>query len=424
MTTKELPGPIAFVLGGGGIRADYRHQARMVGALLERGIRPDFIVGTSGGAVQGALLAADPTPDAAARMAEFWHAAARRRRLQQVLTEFLGDVGQFEELKIPLHTCAASIERATARYFEYGPLIPALMASCATPGVLPPYRIGDEHYVDGSVVESAPISRAVGSGAQTVLVLRADDQRERALNVPRWPWRTGRVSLEIARRHHLAAELERRPEGVGVHIVDADYLNGLTVCEAVTAPVEVSAFVGGKLDRFFDLCDQNRDDEVAETDLLALGGRIAEAFGARTGSLVHQRLEHAFADFWTRIRTAAGLEAGDAKSVRREDFRGALARLTMDRAAYDEHVFPLISSLLAVADDNGDHVLNPAEVGSLLRALGVAEGDVHMFTLRLDTDDDGVVPLDELGDAFRDFFTAEDPGAVGNAILGGVQLGS
>lgn len=437
--TKELPGPIAFVLGGG-VRGRHAYQAGMVRALLERGIRPDLVVGTSGGAVHGALLAADPTPGVSARMAQFWREAGNRgvarpdprgalsslRRgrfalgsaepLRRLLAEFLGEDSTFEDLPVPLHTCAASIERAAARYFEYGPLIPAVLASCATPGLFPPYRIGDEYYVDGGVVESTPVSRALSLGAQTVFVLRPEG-RETALRAPRWPWEIGRVSFEIARRHHLETALRTRPEGVAVHVVDAACLRELDE-RGTAVPVEPTAFVAAKLDRFFDLCDQNRDEAVAETDLLALGGRIAETFGARTGSLVHQRLEQAFADFWTRIRGAAGLADSGAKELRREEFRSALARLAADRVAYDEHVLPLIGSLLAAADDNGDRELSPAEVGSLLRALGVADGDVQMFVLRLDADHDGAIPLDALAEAFRAFFTDQDPAAVGNAILG------
>ena len=434
--TKETSGPIAFVLA--------TYQVGRVRALLEHGVRPDLVVGTSLGAIQAALLAADPTPGVAIRMQEFRREAARRRVLRagpvdalrslrtgrfargsaeplhRLLDEFLGRDSRFEELAVPLQTCAASIERATARYFSRGPLVPALLASCAIPGLFPAYRIGDEHYVDGAVVEAAAISRAVDLGARTVLVVR--QRRERVLRPPRWPWQIGRTSFEISRRRYLAAELGRQPEGVGVHLVDGDFLARLAANPVTRAP-EISAFRTGKFDRFFDLCDQNRDQAVAETDLLALGARIAEATGARGGSLGHQRLEEAFSAFWLRLRAAAGLEEIEAKSLRREDFRQALARLAADRAGYEENVAPLIGSLMAAADENGDEVLSPAEISTLLRALGVAEADADRFVLLLDTYNNGELALDELGEAFRQYFTAADPGPVGNAILGGAPVG-
>src|SRR3984957_10220331 len=59
----------AFVLGGGGLLG--AHEVGMLQALSEAGIRPDLIVGTSIGAINGALVAADP-PGAAARLRQMW----------------------------------------------------------------------------------------------------------------------------------------------------------------------------------------------------------------------------------------------------------------------------------------------------------------------------------------------------------------
>ena len=62
--------PIAFVLGGGGVLGAV--EVGMLRALLERGIRPDIIVGTSIGAVNGVLVAAEPTERVTARLAALW----------------------------------------------------------------------------------------------------------------------------------------------------------------------------------------------------------------------------------------------------------------------------------------------------------------------------------------------------------------
>src|SRR5262249_18056972 len=60
----------AFVLGGGGLLG--AAEAGMASALLDAGIRPDVVCGTSVGAINGAALAADPTPDGAKRLVAFW----------------------------------------------------------------------------------------------------------------------------------------------------------------------------------------------------------------------------------------------------------------------------------------------------------------------------------------------------------------
>ena len=60
----------AFVLGGGGVLG--AAEAGMAGALLEAGVVPDLICGTSIGAINGAALAADPTPDGAQQLVAMW----------------------------------------------------------------------------------------------------------------------------------------------------------------------------------------------------------------------------------------------------------------------------------------------------------------------------------------------------------------
>ena len=68
---------------------------------------------------------------------------------------------------------------------------------------LPPARVGDEHYLDGGIVNSIPVGRAVQLGATRVFVLQVG-RIDRPLSVPRRPWEVARVSFEIARRHRFA----------------------------------------------------------------------------------------------------------------------------------------------------------------------------------------------------------------------------
>ena len=94
------------------------------------------------------------------------------------------------------------------------------MASAAVPGLLPPAKVGDEHYLDGGIVNSIPLGRAVTLGADRVFVLQVG-RIDRPLSVPRRPWEVARVSFEIARRHRFARELAEVPEGVEVHVLPA-----------------------------------------------------------------------------------------------------------------------------------------------------------------------------------------------------------
>ena len=56
----------AFVLGGGGALGAV--EVGMLGALLERGITPDLVLGTSVGALNGAFVAQEPTIDVVDRL--------------------------------------------------------------------------------------------------------------------------------------------------------------------------------------------------------------------------------------------------------------------------------------------------------------------------------------------------------------------
>jgi NTE family protein len=119
---------------------------------------------------------------------------------------------------LPFQCVAACIERASARWFSAGPLVPAILASCAVPGLLPPVEVDDEHYFDGGLVDSIPVGRAVALGATTVYVLQVG-RIENPLAVPKRPWEVGLVAFEIARRHRFHGEMSELPDGVEVHLL-------------------------------------------------------------------------------------------------------------------------------------------------------------------------------------------------------------
>jgi NTE family protein len=232
----------AFVLGGGGVLG--AAEVGMLRALFERDITPDLVLGTSVGALNGAMVARDPTGAVIDRMAELWTSAARNgdvygdRRLRTVrravstgthiysakpmterLREEFGDL-TFEELPVRFQVCAASIERAAEHWFDSGPVVDAIVASAAVPGLLPPAKVGDEHFLDGGIVNSIPVGRAVQLGAKRIFVLQVG-RIDRPLKAPKKPWEVARVSFEIARRHRFAREMSELPDGVEAHVLPA-----------------------------------------------------------------------------------------------------------------------------------------------------------------------------------------------------------
>ncbi|MDP9116621.1 MAG: patatin-like phospholipase family protein [Actinomycetota bacterium] len=229
----------ALVLGGGGILGSA--QVGMLASLMERDIRPDVVVGASIGAVNGAMIAADPSPASVQRLRELWTSSsdasvfagsvvaqaarvARHRThlqssepLRQLIEKRL-PVARIEDLPVQFECVAASIEKAAAHWFAEGSVADALVASCAVPGLFPAARVGEEHFFDGGLVHSIPVGRAVELGAQRIYVLHVG-RIEQPLSPPRWPWEVALVAFEIARRHRFVEEMSRLPAGVEVHVL-------------------------------------------------------------------------------------------------------------------------------------------------------------------------------------------------------------
>jgi NTE family protein len=232
-------GGTAFVLGGGGALG--AAEVGMLQALVERDIQPELIVGTSVGAINGALIAADPSPSAVDRLRGVWEDMASqgifagsvlarvgtlvrtrthlhpREPLRDLLEAHL-PVRTFADLTVPFQCVAASIERAAEHWFADGALIEAVLASCAVPGLLAPVEIDGEHYLDGGLVHSIPVGRAVALGADTIYVLHVG-RIDRPLRPPARPWEVAQVAFEIARRHRFAADLAALPPEVTLHVL-------------------------------------------------------------------------------------------------------------------------------------------------------------------------------------------------------------
>ena len=229
---------MAIVLGGGGVLG--ATQVGMFRAILESGFKPDLVVGTSVGAVNGAAIAADPSENGVENLADLWGSLAdagmftdtvlaragtlakyrthlySAAPLRKLLTTHLPPA--FEDLAIEFQCVAASIERAGAHWFSHGDLRDAVMASSAVPGLLPPVVIDGEHFLDGGLVHSIPVGRALALGATDVYVLHVG-RIEQPLKPPRSLWDVCLTSFEVARRHRFVEEMASLPADVRVRVL-------------------------------------------------------------------------------------------------------------------------------------------------------------------------------------------------------------
>jgi NTE family protein len=181
----------AFAISGGGARG--AAQVGMLRALLERDITPDFVVGVSIGAWNGAWLAHRPDLDWVKRLEEVWRNVSRRtldmvwwraarnmvRRKPSLyeghgLSRFVArhlQVHNFEDLAVPFHTVAIDLTMGAKAVFSQGPLAPAVLASSAIPGIFPPVVIDGRQHVDGGLVDPTGLDTAIELGARRVYVL-------------------------------------------------------------------------------------------------------------------------------------------------------------------------------------------------------------------------------------------------------------
>ena len=185
--------PTAFVLSGGASLGAI--QVGMLSALYERQVTPDFVVGASAGALNGAFVAARPqTVATAAELADIWIDLRRGQVFPlNPLTGLLGFAGlrrhmvpdsglralieqhlttdRLEELPIPLHVVATDVLTGSEVRLSDGPLPEAILASTAIPGVLPSVDWHGRELIDGGVANNTPISHAVELGARRIYVL-------------------------------------------------------------------------------------------------------------------------------------------------------------------------------------------------------------------------------------------------------------
>lgn len=191
---------VGLALGSGGARG-----AAHVGVLkvLEReGIKVSAIAGTSIGAmVGGAYAAGIPL----SRIEEEWLTTSRRKLLRsflptfprtglssgaglrRYLREILGDV-RIEELPIPFAAVATDLDTGEAVVLRSGPLVEAIRASTAIPGVFQPVRWEGRLLVDGGMVEPLPVRVCRELGADIVIAVDTNPAPHPTTPEGRRPW--------------------------------------------------------------------------------------------------------------------------------------------------------------------------------------------------------------------------------------------
>lgn len=185
------PGPTAFVFAGGGSLGAI--QVGVLRELVAAGVRPDFVVGASVGALNACYFASRPDVEGVAELDAIWRSLRRSDVFPFSIASALGalsDAGSLfgsgalrrlierhlpirnlEDSAIPAYVVATDLSGA-AVCLSRGPAVDAILASAAIPIAFPPVRIGKDDLIDGAIAGNTPLLTAAELGATRIVVLQ------------------------------------------------------------------------------------------------------------------------------------------------------------------------------------------------------------------------------------------------------------
>lgn len=174
----QAPPKIGIALGGGFARG--LAHIGVLRVLAEEGIPIDYIAGTSVGSIIGASYCSGISPRemqeiaGIVRFKDFarWSLNKLGFCTNERMSNFLCKIVKcksFEELKTPLAVVATDFVTGEAVVFRTGPIVDAVRASCAYPGMFTPVKVNGRLLVDGMLSHAVPTTPLREMGADRVL---------------------------------------------------------------------------------------------------------------------------------------------------------------------------------------------------------------------------------------------------------------
>jgi NTE family protein len=190
---------LGLALGGGAARG--LAHIGVLDVLEREGIRADCIAGSSMGGLIGALSAAGLRARdilEAARHFHFpaWFVFGRTLTWEAIFPSAarILDGVTFRGLETPLLVTSVNLESGSQVILDDGPVLPAVRATCAVPGVLPPENLHGQWLADGGVLNVLPVDVAWTADPDVVMAVNVGGLRARRM--PQLDWRmTSALSL-------------------------------------------------------------------------------------------------------------------------------------------------------------------------------------------------------------------------------------
>lgn len=178
---------LALALGGGAARG-FAHIG-VIKMLESHGIVPDYVVGTSAGAVVGSLYAGGYDAFAMQKIAvqldekifADWTLGGRGLLKGEALQDFINqhlNKRPLEKLNKPFATVATDLNSGERVVFRTGDTGMAVRASAAVPGVFQPTQFRGRSFVDGGLTSPVPVQAAREMGADIVIAVDISDRPE------------------------------------------------------------------------------------------------------------------------------------------------------------------------------------------------------------------------------------------------------
>lgn len=215
---------IGLALGGGAARG-FAHIG-VIKMLESHGIVPDYVVGTSAGAVVGSLYAAGYDAFAMQKIAQQldekifadWTLGGRGLLKGEALQDFINQHlhnRPLEKLGKPFATVATDLNTGERVVFRTGDTGMAVRASAAVPGIFQPTQFRGKSYVDGGLTSPIPVQAAREMGADIVIAVdisaRAEGQPVDSMTAIIWQTTTIMGSA-IAANELRGADIVIRPK--------------------------------------------------------------------------------------------------------------------------------------------------------------------------------------------------------------------
>lgn len=223
------PQKVGYALSGGGARG--LAHIGILKVLEEEGLRPDFIAGTSIGAVVGALYAMGydaeqiekliieseilplkqedyqrknlyigqkrwaPYGNAFFELGDDWKpkipsSLLRTNSVNLELFKVFAPASvwqDFDEFPIPFRAVATNLINGQAKAFSEGSLMQAIRASISVPSLLLPFKIGDDIYIDGGISQNLPVDAVEDWGADYIVGLKVNSSLKDAKSLDSIP---------------------------------------------------------------------------------------------------------------------------------------------------------------------------------------------------------------------------------------------